>query len=225
MVGKRLSELSEAEKTVGVLLAINTVIFGLWQVPRLVPFMQRWFTHLPGGRGGINANITMVTSCFSHQTLMHYVFNMIGLWSFGTSVHEYLGREQFLATYLTFGVGASLISHVCQLPTRMTRLIVPSLGASGALYGIVAAYSVIRPDAAIALIFLPMVPIKLGTALPCMMAIDFLGILKRWSNFDHFAHLGGAFLGLGYAFFGQQYIWEPLLKNVNNARRAIKGWQ
>ncbi|KAI9478732.1 MAG: hypothetical protein EXX96DRAFT_572027 [Benjaminiella poitrasii] len=226
IVGEKIASLSEAEKTLSSLIAINAVVFGCWQIPRLLPFMSKWFLHLPGGR----KNVTMLTSCFSHQELFHFAFNMIGLWSFGRVVHDSLGREQLVAMYLGMGVGANVFSHTLSLIMRRSRPLLPSLGASGAIYGLVAATAVLYPNSSISLLFLPMIPIKLGYALPALMAFDAAGIIFKWRMFDHFAHLSGAGLGLGYMMYGERYIWGPLVRkiheirtNSNNNRRGKKG--
>lgn len=158
MVGEKIASMSEAEKTLAGLIAINTVVFGCWQIPRLAPFMSKWFLHLPGSR----QNITLLTSCFSHQEFFHFALNMVGLWSFGRVVHDHLGREQFLAMYLGVGIGANMVSHVASLAVRHSRPLLPSLGASGAIYGLVASTAVLYPNSSISLIFLPMIPISLG---------------------------------------------------------------
>lgn len=158
MVGEKFATMSESEKTLAGIIAINTVVFACWQVPRLAPFMSRWFLHLPGSR----QNITLLTSCFSHQEFFHFTLNMVGLWSFGKVIHDTLGMEQFLAMYLSAGIGANVVSHMCSLALRNSRPLIPSLGASGAIYGLVASTAVLHPNSSISLIFLPMIPIKLG---------------------------------------------------------------
>ncbi|KAI8369777.1 hypothetical protein EDC96DRAFT_552515 [Choanephora cucurbitarum] len=157
--------MTEAERTLAGLIGINTIVFALWQVPRLKPFMARWFLHLPGSR----QNITLLTSCFSHQEFFHFTLNMVGLWSFGKVVHDALGQEQFLAAYLGAGVGANVVSHVASLALRRTRPLLPSLGASGAIYSLVASTAVMYPHSSISLIFLPMIPIQLG---PIWLVLD-----------------------------------------------------
>ena len=78
----------------------------------------------------------------------------------------------------------------------------PMVGASGALYGIVAAFAILYPDFKLMLIFLP-IPIKARYFVPILLAIDlFLGIMDYgWDNIAHFAHLGGAIVGGSLAFY------------------------
>lgn len=154
----RWASLKESEKTMLGIIAINTVVFVGWKIPQLRPFMSRWFMHHPlSGR-----SITLLTSCFSHQELWHFGLNMVALWSFGGLVHDALGREQFLAFYLTTGMSASLVSHLLTLRFRPRADVLPSLGASGAIYGCLAATAVHHPKASVMLIFFPFIPIQIG---------------------------------------------------------------
>ncbi|KAG1169532.1 hypothetical protein G6F70_008316 [Rhizopus microsporus] len=214
MLGVKLATMTESEKTLSVLIALNSLVFIGWQIPRFIPFMSQWFLHLPGTK----RNLTLLTSCFSHQEFFHFALNMVGLWSFGRVVHDTFGREQFLAMYLSAGVGANVVSHACSLALRNSRPLLPSLGASGAIYGLVASTAILHPNSSISLIFLPMIPIKLGYALPALMSFDLAGILLRWKMFDHFAHLAGAGLGIGYTYYGERHIWAPLVRKVHEIR-------
>jgi membrane associated rhomboid family serine protease len=155
---QKWESLKESEKTIAGIIAINTIVFAAWQIPVLRPFMRRHFVHDPlSGR-----SLTLLTSCFSHQELWHFGLNMMALWSFGGVVHDYLGREQFLAFYLTTGMAASAVSHVFGLGMRRVRPVLPSLGASGAIYGCLSATAVLHPDASVYVVFLPFLPIKIG---------------------------------------------------------------
>ncbi|CAO3587329.1 unnamed protein product [Absidia cylindrospora] len=217
MVTEKYASMTEADRTLAGLIGINILVFGAWQVPRWSSFMTRWFMHHPGTSGG-RRPVTLITSCFSHQEGLHLACNMVGLWSFGSLMHEYLGREQFLALYLSMGVGANMASHTMSLALRRLRPLLPSLGASGAIYGLLSGIAYMKPEASISLIFLPFYPIKLGYALPALMGFDVAGMLLRWKMFDHYAHLAGASIGLGYMAYGQQHLWQPLVKNIHDIR-------
>ncbi|KAH8555756.1 hypothetical protein BGW37DRAFT_418484 [Umbelopsis sp. PMI_123] len=155
---QKWESLKESEKTMAAIIAINTVVFAAWQIPVLRPFMHRYFIHDPlSGR-----SITLLTSCFSHQEFWHFGLNMMALWSFGGLVHDYLGREQFMAFYLSTGMAASAVSHVFGLSMRRVRPVLPSLGASGAIYGCLSATAMLYPDASVYVVFLPFLPIKIG---------------------------------------------------------------
>ncbi|CAG8714659.1 9764_t:CDS:1, partial [Ambispora leptoticha] len=124
------NSLSESQKTISGIIAINAVVFLMWQIPILLPFMNRYFAHSPLS----GYSITLLTSVFSHKALWHYGLNMMALYSFGGAIHNYLQREQFLAFYLTSGIFSSLISHIFSLMSIPRAKIIPSLGASGAIF-------------------------------------------------------------------------------------------
>lgn len=92
----------QAHKTVYSLIAANAVVFGLWHAPdRYVPkkLMNYLFIH-----GFNTAPISGILSTFSHIGLWHFGFNMIGLYTFGVSLHHIVGKDQFLAIYLGGGM-------------------------------------------------------------------------------------------------------------------------
>jgi rhomboid-like protein len=149
--------MTEADKTISVLIAMNVLVFGAWRVPRLQPFMNRYFVHSPtSGR-----YITLLTSSFSQRQATHLALNMVGLWTIGPWIYDTLGREQFIALYLSLGVGSNTISHVAQLALYPHRPIIPSLGSSGAIYGLLSGTAVMYPESAVFIAFLPTVPIKI----------------------------------------------------------------
>jgi len=182
---KRWNSLSDSTKTTAVLIGINTIIFGMWQIPFLRVVMNNYFVHNPlSGR-----SFTLLTSVFSHEAFWHYSFNMLALYSFGDLVYRIFGREQFLAFYLSSGMVASCISHVVSLSFKRYSTIIPSLGGSGAIFSCVAACAIQYPDSSIYLIFLPFFPIKISYALPAIMAFDLWGIISGMTMFDHFVSI------------------------------------
>jgi hypothetical protein len=123
--------------------------------------------------------LTLTVSMFSHSNGAHLAFNMFALWGFGSLVHQALGREEFLALYLMSGLSASFASHVFRVmmgsftyaindyPKSICR---PSIGASGAVYGIVGYYAMIRPTAKILLLF--SIPMQIKTGVISLAAFD-----------------------------------------------------
>ncbi|KAF9433710.1 hypothetical protein BGZ76_009082 [Entomortierella beljakovae] len=206
MVRSRWLELSPGERTIWGIIGVNSVVFAAWQIPRLSPFMTKWFLHHPA-RG---QSITLLTSMFSHQHFWHFGLNMFALYSFGVPLHDQMGKEQFLAFYLSAGVTASLVSHLFTVARVSWANIIPSLGASGALFGCLSSTAYMYPDAAVYIIFLPFFPIKIPMALGAMMGLDFIGIIRNWRTFDHYAHLAGSTFGLAYMYAGREYLWTPL---------------
>ncbi|XP_063318660.1 presenilin-associated rhomboid-like protein A, mitochondrial isoform X2 [Pelmatolapia mariae] len=129
-----------------------------------------------------------------------------------------LGKEQFLAVYLSAGVVSTMVSYTCKAATGR---LYPSLGASGAVMAVLAAICSKMPEAKLGIIFLPMVTFTAGTALKALVAIDTAGLLLGWRLFDHAAHLGGALFGVWYVAYGHKLIWrkrEPLVKLWHDIR-------
>lgn len=142
-----------------MLIGLNGIVFSLWQTNGILlsnNTLFHYFTHSP-----INPkSSTLLLSCFSHKSFAHFLFNMIALWSFGENVHKVIGREHFLALYIAGGVSSSLISHFFKLGIRDS---IPSLGASGAVFSVVAASTYLFPNSQLAFIFFPFITFSAGT--------------------------------------------------------------
>ncbi len=79
----------------------------------------------------------LITSVFLHEEVTHILFNLVGLWWLGRIVEPELGRSRFLAVYLLSGLGGSALAYVIDAPNQ------GSLGASGAIYGLIGAFAVL----------------------------------------------------------------------------------
>lgn len=129
------NQTGESQRICAILIGINTAVFLGWQIPGLRIFMNRHFVHIPARA----RPYTLLTSVFSHQDLLHYSFNMYALYNFYTAF-AIVGQQtpgETLSFYLSAGVLASLASHLFSsfIPGRA---ISGGLGASGAIYGLVA---------------------------------------------------------------------------------------
>lgn len=129
----------------------------------------------------------LVTYMFMHANFEHIFFNMFALWMFGYVIENYWGSRRFLFYYLVCGVGAGLCN-----------LLVPgwsiTVGASGAVYGILLAFGMMFPEERIYLYFL--VPIKAKWFVIGYAAIElFAGVTGTAAGVAHFAHLGGMIFG------------------------------
>lgn len=139
----------------------------------------------------------LVTHIFLHGSWSHLAFNMIGLWSFGRMVEKVWGGKRFLIFYLVCGIGAGVISQLVD-QFVFNQAYGATLGASGAVYGLLVAFALMFPNFKIMLIFLP-VPIAAKYFVPVLLLIDLTagltGISIFGQNIAHFAHLGGALIG------------------------------
>ena len=139
----------------------------------------------------------LVTHMFLHGSWSHLAFNMFGLWSFGRVLEKVWGGQRFLIFYLVCGIGAGVISQLVD-QFVFNQAVSVTLGASGAVYGLLVAFALMFPNFKIVLIFLP-VPIAAKYFVPVLLLIDLTagltGISIFGQNIAHFAHLGGALIG------------------------------
>lgn len=209
MVDDFWSSLTEGQRTATGIIALNAAVLCCWRIPAMQRTMIKYFTSNPASK---TRCLPMVLSSFSHYSIIHMVANMYVLWTFSSGIVSLLGKEQFLAVYLSAGVISTMVSYVCKTATGRFY---PSLGASGAVIAVLAAVCTKVPEAKLGIIFLPMVTFTAGNALKALVAIDTAGLLLGWRLFDHAAHLGGALFGVWYVAYGHKLIWrrrEPLVK-------------
>src|SRR3954471_13601960 len=136
------------------LLALNCVVFlftwlsgpreaqQIVNIYGMIPAQTTAFLHGIHGAPAITALVPIVTSMFLHASWMHLIFNMLALYIFGDNIEDYLGHFWYLLFYLVSGVAAALL-HIVMNPSSN----VPSVGASGAIAGVMGAYFVLYPSA------------------------------------------------------------------------------
>lgn len=148
-----------------------------------------------------------ITYMFMHGNFSHLFFNMFALWMFGYALENYWGGKRFLAYYLICGIGAGLIqtavlafdihslafAYPPQAVDQYVNQIV-TIGASGAVFGILLAFGMCFPNVPIYLYFF--IPIKAKWFVIIYGAIElFAGIGGTADGVAHFAHLGGMIFG------------------------------
>lgn len=136
----------------------------------------------------------VVTYMFMHGGLMHIFFNMFALWMFGRIMEQAWGGRRFAVYYLLCGVGAALVQEAGQglgliPPYSMT------IGASGAVYGILLAFGMTFPNERLFIIPIPF-PIKAKWFVIIYAAIEVFESLGMQDGVAHMAHLGGMLFGL-----------------------------
>ena len=152
----------------------------------------------------------MVTHMFMHINFMHLLVNMFGLWMFGSLVEKVWGAKRFLIFYLVCGLGAALFEQgIFWYEYRflgpiyyLQDLASVSVGASGAIMGVLAAFGYLFPNSQMMIIPIP-VPVKAKWVVLGIIAIDFFSGIARdpGDNVAHFAHVGGALTGFLIVFF------------------------
>ena len=175
------------------LLGVNLAVYGLWQLPRCWGFLQKYMLLQ---KSNIPSNWSIIGSAFSHQEFWHLGMNMLALWSFGTSIASMLGTANFFSLYMNSAIAGSLFSLWYPRIARMA-LMGPSLGASGALFGVLGCFSYLVPHAKILLFVFP-IPGGAWVAFLASVAWNAAGCVMRWGSFDYAAHLGGSAIGVFY---------------------------
>jgi len=182
------------------LIISNVVVFLLMMVggaysigdARLSNILTRFFALMPFGWGFLPWQL--VTYLFLHGSFFHLFFNMFILWMFGMEIENMWGSKKFLGFYLICGAGAGLI-HMFLGPIFAHAA--PTIGASGAVYGVLLVFAMMYPDRLIFLWFL--FPIKAKYLVGFLIIFGlFMGISGTADGIAHFAHLGGAFVAFLY---------------------------
>ena len=142
----------------------------------------------------------LITYQFLHGGFSHILFNMFALWMFGIEIEHLWGSKKFLYFYLICGIVAGIchlfISPLLGVPSA------PTLGASGAIYGVMIAFAMIFPNRYIFLYFF--IPIKAKYLITFLVAMEFMLVDSASSGIAHLAHLGGALAGFVFILLDKQ---------------------
>jgi membrane associated rhomboid family serine protease len=134
----------------------------------------------------------LVTYMFLHGGFGHIFFNMFALWMFGVELERTWGTKEFLKFYFLTGIAAGISTTIFNWNSP-----IPTIGASGAIYGILAAYALFFPDRYVYLYFL--FPIKMKYLALILGAFEFLSAYSQSNTgIAHIAHLGGMVVGFFY---------------------------
>ena len=148
--------------------------------------LSAWFALYPLGSGNFWP-WQLVSYGFLHGDMMHLFFNMLGLWMFGSELERLWGRNRYLQMLLASVVAAALVQLIF---TMITGSRAPTVGASGALFGLLLSFGMLFPDRIIMPLF-PPIPMKARTFVMVFGGLELLFGLSGRSGVAHFAHLGG----------------------------------
>ncbi len=155
-----------------------------------------------------------VTYMFMHGSFAHLFFNMFALWMFGNAIENAWGPKRFLVFYFVCGIGAGLTQELVQfiqlhdivqnydyvklnhhsIPVDEYLNMLTTVGASGAVYGILLAFGMMWPNSRIYLYFL--IPIKTKWFVLIYGLLELFSGFSSVDNVAHFAHVGGMLFGL-----------------------------
>jgi membrane associated rhomboid family serine protease len=161
------------------------------------------------------------TYLFLHDvtTIWHIFMNMFTLWMFGRELEIVWGRNRFLRYYFITGVGAGVINIIVKtVPALWGHGFsdIPTIGASGAIFGILIACAILFPDRQVMPLLLP-ITLRMRTVVTIMVIFTFLGTIGFGDDkVSHLCHLGGILVGWLYLRRGS------LLYNVRN---SVSDWK
>lgn len=195
------------------LLTVNVVVFVYFSyvipadrfksLPQLTFIPYEWF-HLTdiGTANRLSTPATLITSMFLHGGWLHLLSNMLYLWIFGDNVEDRLGHLRFLLFYLLCGTAGAIAHGAANMNST-----VPTIGASGAIAGVLGAYLILFPGARIRTLFIIFIFIKVFR-IPAFVILLYwisLQMLSAYAEYQAnaggggiawFAHIGGFFAGM-----------------------------
>ncbi len=193
------------------LLIINILLFIAVQVFSNLPLQELLILYNPLSEPFKPFQI--VTHMFMHANTGHLFFNMFALYMFGSSLETVWGPKRFLFFYLFSGLGAMILHFAVwyleiylnygSLPQFDQILHTPSaiLGASGAVFGLLAGFGMLFPNTRLMLL-IPPIPMKAKYFVMLYAIAElFMGVTNTMSGVAHFAHLGGAIFGIAIIFY------------------------
>jgi membrane associated rhomboid family serine protease len=198
------------------LIALNTLVFlyeltlpprnldGLMYLFGVVPTSVRAMLHGVEGINPATALVPILTSMFLHASWLHLIGNMWVLWIFGDNIEDYLGHFKYLVFYILSGIAASLAHIALNSHSR-----IPSVGASGAIAGVMGAYFVLYPRAKV-LTLVPLIVFFTFWWLPAWIVLGYWILIQfvsgaataiAYSNqtaggIAFWAHVGGFVAGI-----------------------------
>ena len=170
--------------------------------PQLIPLPDGTAVQIDEGSGPNPIWLTLLTSTFMHGGWLHIGGNMLFLFIFGDNIERAFGSLRYVVFYLVCGVIAS-VAHVASDPTS----VIPSLGASGAISGVLAAYLVLFPQNRVRVLFLfgffarittvpALVMIGIWALLQFVNGLGAIAVSQQTSGVAYWAHIGGFVAGL-----------------------------
>lgn len=204
------------------LLIINVVVFFIQKI-----FASIAFSGIPGDLYinlyfalnplfGMEFNFQiwqLFTYQFMHGDFMHIFFNMLMLWMFGMEIENIMGSKKFLVFYLVCGVGAGIL-QLLGTPI-LSENYGFTIGASGAVYGVMIAFAMFFPDRYVMFYFL--IPVKAKYLITFLIILEFISVSEA-SFVAHLAHIGGAITGFIFLLIDRKKQFD-LNRMVNNFKK------
>lgn len=166
----------------------------------------------------------LLTYQFMHADFWHLLFNMVfGLWMFGMEVEHIWGPKKFLFFYLMCGTVAGVAQLILSPLFDPGQALGPTVGASGAVYGVLVAFATMFPDRQVFIYFL--IPVRVKYLVMFLIVLGVMSVGKP-GNVANLAHLGGALAGYVYILYDRRRlpsrrsrVWQDISELFRPARR------
>lgn len=196
--------------TLWALTGILVATFVMGRIPPLWRTYSKYMCVVPA----YPYALSLFGSGFRHDTLMHLGSNLLSLWIFGLILHEEVGRGTFLSIYFASGALGGFASLAFNVYRKLWMSYI--FGASGAVFGVVAAVCTLQPNGALR-VFGWEIPVATWVFLALQVGGQIVAVRRGVSNIDHAGHLGGMFGGFASA------IWlRQMMKKEREANLMIK---
>ncbi len=187
------------------LILANVTIFAVQQIFGLEGYFAYTFGLVPYSFAH-GAVWQIFTYMFLHGGIGHIFFNMLALWLFGSMLERVWGSREFVKYYLMTGLGGGLCYFLFNMGSQ-----IPTVGASGAIYGLLVAYAVLFPENIIYVWFV--IPLKAKWFALIFGGIEFVSSFNATSGVAHLAHLGG--MVIGYVYLKRHRLFSGMLDSGN----------
>ena len=200
-----------------LLVSINFLVFLLQHISGQERILFQLFGMVPKNTWSQLMVWQPFTYLFFHGGIWHVLINMFVLWMFGSELETVWGKKEFLKYYFITGIGSGLVTIFFSLNS-----LIPVVGASGAVYGILLAYGLTFPNRYVYLYFL--IPVKVKFFVIVIGVIAFFSSIGAGSSgVSHLTHLSGMLIGLGYlkSNFQLHVVKNILVKQKDEIRHRI----
>lgn len=205
------------------LIAINCLVFLVQQIAvQLYPldYITAYFGLTPAIVLKKGYVWQIFTYMFLHSEFFHILFNMYALFVFGIMIEGMWGSRKFLGYYLFCGVGAGISIFVINYALGNMGSYIPTIGASGAVFGLLLAFGILYPEIEVLLFFF--IPMKARTMVIVFGGFElFMELSGGMANISHVGHLGGLLFGIIYFLIfekGRSLKWKFKKWNATHDR-------
>jgi membrane associated rhomboid family serine protease len=190
---------------------IPAVLFGSSELAPGIPTLNPW--------------LTVFTSMFMHGGFMHLAGNMVYLWVFGNNIEDTMGHARFIVFYLLCGIAAAMSQALVDPDS-----VIPMVGASGAISGVLGAYLVLHPHARVKVLFfyglVTTFELPASAVLGWWIVVQVINLLMSdpsQGGVAWYAHIGGFLAGMALIFFFRQRVIQPVGWDRGGRRRGPWG--